>query len=166
MRHLRNLRPCLARLTASAASQEGAPRKLLGVSKSLSVPELAGALLEEPLKLRRLEAIGHAPLSTVLKALAMCNRRLEGKNLPCLGFVPWVRVYVHRPDEASAHVRRSMRLQLREVSLDAVQQVRAKLAAEQIDVVRVRADTDLRRLSGLVHSRFQLSAIGLGDAKT
>ena len=27
-------------------------------------------------------------------------RRLEGKNLPCLGFVPWVRVYVHRPDEA------------------------------------------------------------------
>ena len=30
--------------------------------------------------------------------------------------------------------------------------------------VRVRADTDLRRLSGLVNSRFRLAALGLEDA--
>ncbi|CAK8990820.1 Uncharacterized protein SCF082_LOCUS2398 [Durusdinium trenchii] len=63
----------------------------------------------------------------------------------------------------AAHLRRCMRLQLRRVPLEAVAAAKERLDAGMIDVVRVRADTDLRRLSGFLHSRFRLSALGMEE---
>lgn len=61
------------------------------------------------------------------------------------------------------HLRRSLRLQLRAVPLEAVARAVERRDQGFVDVVQVRGDTDLRRLSGLIHSRFRMAELGLED---
>ncbi|CAE8641992.1 unnamed protein product, partial [Polarella glacialis] len=91
-----------------------------------------------------------------------------------LAFAPFVRVFVQREpsqdnSEAEnsagelAHVRRSMQLQLRAVPLQNFSQAEASEAkdGDEVDIIRVAAATDLRRLSGLVVSRWEQAEAGL-----
>lgn len=145
-------------------------RKVVGIGPQRSL-DLAGAFLQD-VHLRcpnsvqlTLEVIGSAPLSSVMNALAFCNRSL-GETAWRLAFVPLVRVFVYRePEKMVSHLRRSLRIQLRAVPLHAVEAAKERRDAGVIDVVRVRADTDLRRLSGLVNSRFRLAALGLEETR-
>ena len=61
------------------------------------------------------------------------------------------------------HLRRSLRLQLRGVPLEAVARAVERRDQGHVDVVQVRGDTDLRRLSGLLHSRFRMAELGLEE---
>ncbi|CAE7306220.1 unnamed protein product [Symbiodinium natans] len=101
-------------------------------------------------------------LIVALNALALCNRRQAKAAAPQrVAFVPSVRVFRYQePGKDHVHLRRLMQLLLH--ARDAAE-VRRNLAETDVPDVSVRGETDLRRLSGLIESRFQQSSVGIGE---
>eukprot|EP00931_Biecheleriopsis_adriatica_P066602 TRINITY_DN40921_c0_g1_i1.p1 TRINITY_DN40921_c0_g1~~TRINITY_DN40921_c0_g1_i1.p1 ORF type:complete len:306 (-),score=47.76 TRINITY_DN40921_c0_g1_i1:31-948(-) len=172
----RNSEPSLVDALARGAT--------VGVRSDARVASLAGALLnsisrqhakrrawQQPI----LEAMGDDAISRAINAVALCNRHLDagskggasGNVESRLAFAPMVRVFVQRgagsEPEDLAHVRRSMQLQLRKVPASVLQPLQNWPKEEPIDVLRVAKTTDLRRLSGLVSSRWEQHEAGLPE---
>eukprot|EP00439_Symbiodinium_sp_Y106_P074593 s348_g14.t1 len=171
---------CLAGPAAQSRSDEGlqaspvldlTTKSIVRISRKLTVGQVAGALLQTQPFLQSskgrliLEAENDAALSVALNALALCNRRLsKAAAKQRIAFVPVVRVFRYQePGKAAVHLRRAMQLLLHAWDAAKVVVVRRKIAQEAPDVVSVRGDTDLRRLSGLVQSRFQQSCVGIEE---
>ncbi|CAE6971338.1 SDAD1 [Symbiodinium sp. CCMP2592] len=171
---------CLAGPAAQPRSDEGlqaspvldlTTKSVVRISRKLTVGQVAGALLQTQPFLQSskgrliLEAENDASLSVALNALALCNRRLsKAAAKQRIAFVPVVRVFRYQePGKAAVHLRRAMQLLLHAWDAAKVVVVRRKIAQEAPDVVSVRGDTDLRRLSGLVQSRFQQSCVGIEE---
>ncbi|CAE7248029.1 unnamed protein product [Symbiodinium sp. CCMP2456] len=171
---------CLASPVAQPSSDEGlqaspvldlTTKSVVRISRKLTVGQVAGALLQTQPFLQSskgrliLEAENDASLSVALNALALCNRRLsKAAAKQRIAFVPVVRVFRYQePGKAAVHLRRAMQLLLHAWDAAKVVVVRRKIAQAAPDVVSVRGDTDLRRLSGLVQSRFQQSSVGIEE---
>lgn len=130
-----------------------------------------------------LEAMGPAPISRALNAVALCNRMLdnqqghEAQRVGRLAFAPSIRIFVQRertfggvagrllededqPEQAdqqsaTAAPRRSMQLHLRLVARA------SRVPRQDEDVIRVSSRTDIARLSGLISTRWAGVEAGL-----
>ncbi|CAE7362006.1 unnamed protein product [Symbiodinium pilosum] len=144
-------------------------KSVVRISRSMTVGQLAGALLQTEPFMRSskgrliLEAENTASLSLAVNALALCNRRQsKAAAKQRVAFVPVVRVFRYaEPGKETVHLRRAMQLLMHPWDAAVLQTETAHAAAS--DIVSVRGDTDLRRLSGLVESRFLQSSVGIGE---
>lgn len=120
-------------------------------------------------KLPTLEAMGAFGISRALSGMALCNRLLENPEDGCavssshrplrVAFKPIVRVFVLRSDNAEPNpldrspdeIRKCMELQLRLVHSPLKL---SRLEQGDVDIIRVAAKTDLRRLGGMIYQRW------------
>lgn len=120
-------------------------------------------------RLPTLEAMGGSGISRALSGIALCNHSLErpehgvaessSRHSLRVAFQPSQRVFVLRSEEDEPNpldrkpdeIRQCMQMHLRLV------QIPLKLSRSsqaELDIIRVAAKTDLRRLGGLIHQRW------------
>eukprot|EP00928_Gymnodinium_smaydae_P039666 TRINITY_DN27044_c2_g1_i1.p1 TRINITY_DN27044_c2_g1~~TRINITY_DN27044_c2_g1_i1.p1 ORF type:complete len:303 (+),score=66.92 TRINITY_DN27044_c2_g1_i1:101-1009(+) len=139
--------------------------------RAAAVPAPVGPNGGDVVNLPCLDAMGPAAISRALNGIALCNQYLQrhgersGARRTRVAFAPSIRHFAVRQEERArardagteAHVRQSLQFALCQVdgASAAGGAIVSAAAADDDDVLRVAAQTDPKRLAGLVVRRWQ-----------